>query len=60
MSEMLLDQKQVTEIVTFKRSRLYQMVDAGIFPKPSKFGRHNRWFMSDIEDWLRERKLERV
>jgi predicted DNA-binding transcriptional regulator AlpA len=58
--EALLNHKQVSEIVTFKRSRLLQMVDEGIFPKPSKFGRHSRWFKSDIENWLKEKKLEAV
>lgn len=60
MKESLLDQQQVSEIVTFKRSRLYQMINEGLFPKPSKFGRHNRWFKSDIEEWLEQKKLERV
>lgn len=60
MSEALLNHQQVSEIVTFKRSRLLQMVNEGIFPKPTKFGRHSRWFKSDIEEWLKQKKLESV
>ena len=52
----LLTEKQVTEIIGFKRTKLYQMIKKGDFPTPKKYGRTNRWFQSDIEDWLKKEK----
>ena len=54
----LLTEKQVTEIVGFKRTKLYQMIKKGEFPAPKKYGRTNRWFKSDVEDWLKKEKEE--
>ena len=54
----LLTEKQVSEIVGFKRTRLFQMIEAGDFPPPKKYGRNNRWFESDIEQWLKKEKEE--
>jgi prophage regulatory protein len=54
----LLTEKQVSEIVGFKRTRLFQMIKAGDFPPPKKYGRNNRWFESDIEQWLIKEKEE--
>ena len=48
----LLTEKQVTEIVGFKRTKLYQMIKKGEFPSPKKYGRSNKWFESDIEAFL--------
>jgi|ETNmetMinimDraft_13_1059891.scaffolds.fasta_scaffold71505_1 excisionase family DNA binding protein len=58
MSEQLLSQKQVSEMVSFSRSYIYEMIAKGRFPKPKKFGRTSRWFKSDIEQWLQEKKEE--
>ena len=54
----LLTEKQVSEIVGFKRTRLFQMIKAGDFPPQKKYGRNNRWFESDIEQWLIKEKEE--
>ena len=54
----LLTEKQVTEIVGFKRTKLYQMIKKGDFPSPKKYGRENRWFESDIDEWLKKEKEE--
>ena len=58
MSEQLLSQKQVSEMVSFSRSYIYEMIAKGRFPKPKKFGRTSRWLKSDIEQWLQEKKEE--
>ena len=34
----LLTEKQVTEIVGFKRTKLYQMIKKGEFPAPKNMG----------------------
>ena len=52
----LLTEKQVSEIVGFKRTRLFQMIEVGDFPPPKKYGRNNRWLESDIEQWQKEQK----
>ena len=36
----LLTEKQVSEIVGFKRTRLFQMIEAGDFPPPKRYGRN--------------------
>jgi|TARA_B100000508_G_C11359854_1_gene228298 predicted DNA-binding transcriptional regulator AlpA len=70
MSESLLTQKKVCEIISFSnklkqdtldkqyitRSYLHEMLNEGSFPKPMKFGRTSRWLKSDIEKWLKEQK----
>ncbi len=70
MSESLLTQKKVCEIISFSnklkqdsldkqnitRAYLYEMLNEGSFPMPKKFGRTSRWFKSDIEKWLKEQK----
>ena len=70
MSESLLTQKKVCEIISFSnklkqdsldqqnitRAYLYEMLNEGSFPKPMKFGRTSRWLKSDIEKWLKEQK----
>ena len=48
----LLTEKQVSAIVCFKRSKIFNMIKAGEFPAPKKFGYVNRWLNSDIEEWL--------
>tara|TARA_B110000858_G_C17348182_1_gene269735 strand:+ start:190 stop:477 length:288 start_codon:yes stop_codon:yes gene_type:complete len=58
MDEKLLNQKQVSEIVSFSRSYIYTLMSENKFPRPIKFGRHNRWFKSDIDKWLKEQKEE--
>ena len=70
MSESLLTQKKVCEIISFSnklkqdsldkqnitRAYLYEMLNEGSFPRPIKFGRTSRWLKSDIEKWLKEQK----
>ena len=70
MSELLLTQKKVCEIISFSnklkqdtldkqyitRSYLHEMLNEGSFPEPMKFGRTSRWLKSDIEKWLKEQK----
>jgi|TARA_R100001480_G_C4734042_1_gene181335 predicted DNA-binding transcriptional regulator AlpA len=58
--EALLTQKQVSGIISFSRSYLYEMIAEDRFPKPTKFGRTSRWFKSDIEKWLENEKLKTV
>jgi excisionase family DNA binding protein len=57
MDEQLYTLKQVTERIALSRSYLYQMLAEDKFPKPKKFGSANRWFKSDLDQWLADQKL---
>jgi len=54
--EKLLTLKQVSEIVSFQRAYIYNMMSKNKFPRPIKFGRHNRWIKSEIEKWVNDLK----
>ena len=56
VTEKLLTEKQVSAIVSFKRTKIFKMIKAGEFPAPKKFSYVNRWLNSEIEDWLEELK----
>jgi prophage regulatory protein len=45
------------------RTRLYEQVNAGTFPKPAKLGPQSRaiaWPDSEVQDWISERLAERA
>ena len=54
--EKLLTLKQVSDIVSFQRAYIYNMMSKNKFPRPIKFGRHNRWIKSEIEKWVNDLK----
>ncbi|TDX88471.1 prophage regulatory protein [Neorhizobium sp. R1-B] len=42
--------------ITMKNTKLWQMVKAGLFPKPfTNGGRERVWLEADIDRWLLER-----
>ena len=49
----LLTRHEVEHRIGIKRSALYRMMRAGIFPLPKKIGpRAVRWSLEEIESWL--------
>lgn len=40
------------------RTRLYELVGRGEFPKPRRNGRSSRWLSDEVDDWLRELPTE--
>ena len=49
----LLRQKEVTEITTLSRSKIYEMMDAEKFPRPLKIGAQAvAWKSSEIQAWI--------
>lgn len=46
--------KQVEEKVGFKRSKIYDMIVEGQFPRPVKIGRANVWIEAEIDAALEE------
>jgi len=50
----LLRLSAVLERVGYRRSRLYSLIQAGLFPAPRKLpgGRAAAWLESDIDAWV--------
>lgn len=52
--EKLLRLADVETTIGFKKSKIYNMISEGIFPKPVNLGgkRAVRWKASDIQNWI--------
>lgn len=42
----------VAEIVGFNKKWIYEEIQKGNFPSPTKFGVSSRWKLSDIKNWV--------
>lgn len=52
--------KDVTEKTALCRSKIYQMMDTGDFPKSIKLGaRSVGWLDSEVENWIESKVMER-
>ena len=52
----LLKLPQVMQRTLLGRSTIYEMMEAGAFPKPVKLNvRTNAWVESEIDEWVVER-----
>lgn len=51
---MILRQTDVLDRTKLSRSKLYELIGEGRFPKPAKLGgdRINCWRDTDIEEWI--------
>ncbi|WP_170343490.1 helix-turn-helix transcriptional regulator [Ruegeria arenilitoris] len=58
--ERLLAYPEVVKIVGFKRTKIYEMMNNGEFPKPIKIGRASRWSQSELTDWIEGQKAARL
>ena len=48
--------REVEQRIGLKRSTIYEMVQAGMLPKPRNLGRRAiGWLETDIEDWIHSR-----
>ena len=50
--EKLITLGHLETLVGFKKSKLYELIHEGDFPKPLKIGRSSRWRSSEIEAWI--------
>lgn len=51
---------QVIERTALSRSTIYEMMQAGSFPRPAKIGvRSNGWLESEIQNWMEQRAAQR-
>jgi predicted DNA-binding transcriptional regulator AlpA len=42
----------LSHYVSFGRSRIYQLINAGEFPQPIKVGKSSRWKKADVDQWI--------
>lgn len=52
MTDKLLRQSAVEDRVGLKKSKIYEMIAAGEFPRPLKLGGVNVWPESQIGKWI--------
>ena len=60
MSERLLRLEAVEDRVGWKKSKIYQEVAAGNFPRPIKHGACNTWPESEIDAYIGQLIAQRV
>ena len=54
MLKELITMHELEDIGIGKRTKIYQLIKAGNFPKPMKYGRHNRWLLKDVQEWIQK------
>ncbi len=59
MMDRLLKRSEVEVLAGFRRSRLYEMVGEGKFPKPARIGGSVRWSLREVESWIAAHLAER-
>ena len=50
----------LSHYVGFGRSRIYQLINAGQFPKPIKVGKSSRWIRAEIDSWISHQSQQRT
>ena len=56
----LLSRKSVLQFTEFSNSYLYELIAAGDFPRPLKFGRASRWLSSEVQQAIEQRAAQRA
>lgn len=54
MLKELITLNELEEMGIGKRTKIYQLIREGKFPKPLKYGRHNRWLLGDVREWIHQ------
>lgn len=58
----LIRMPAVLQMTGLSRTRLYEQLNAGTFPRPAKLGPESRavaWPDSEVQEWIAERLAER-
>jgi predicted DNA-binding transcriptional regulator AlpA len=55
--DIFLTEIQIFEMTGFTKTQLFQMIEAGDFPKPEKTERINKWLESEVLHWFNTRNL---
>ncbi len=59
MANTLMRLEAVEAAIGLKKSKIYEMVGRGQFPRPVKLGSVNTWPSSEVSAWIAERIAER-
>lgn len=57
-TDRFIDIKEVQHLIGFSQAWVYEMVRAGVFPSPLKFGRASRWSLHTVQKWMAEKARE--
>jgi len=56
----LIDKKALVKLVQYSPQHIARLENAGRFPKRIRLGQNRvAWLLSEVEDWIDERLLER-
>ncbi|KTD04164.1 helix-turn-helix transcriptional regulator [Legionella feeleii] len=54
--QVLIRRKEVERLTTLSRSRIYALMQQGIFPKPISLGKMSvAWVESEVQEWVAAR-----
>ena len=59
MTDTLLRLEAVEQAIGLKKSKIYEMIGKGEFPRPVKLGAINTWPSSEVSAWIAARIAER-
>ena len=59
MTDKLLRLEAVEQAIGLKKSKIYEMIGKGQFPRPVKLGSINTWPSSEVAEWISARIAER-
>lgn len=60
MEEKLIDIKKVMEYISLSKTKIYELMKLGEFPKSRKIGGKALWSHLELQDFLRNQKNENV
>jgi len=52
MTEKLLSIEEVMARTNFRRTKIYDMIGKGAFPRPAKIGAASRWREAAVDQWI--------
>ena len=56
----LIDKKELVNLVKYSAQHIARLEKAGSFPKRVRLGQNRvAWLLSEVEDWIDERLLQR-
>jgi len=59
MEDRLLREKEAYTTIAVSKTKFWEMIKKGTIPKPTKIGGCSVWFMSDIQNYIKELKNNR-
>jgi predicted DNA-binding transcriptional regulator AlpA len=50
----------VMKMLRFGKTKIYDMINHGDFPRPLKFGRSSRWLRAEVVEWIAQCAQQRT